>query len=164
MDLEEGTIDGSPRDSPPLPGARGRACLVLSLIVLVWNLGVTARDAFFASGPGVAGFILSGTGAAVSPEAAGGDRAGTAGAAGGRPGALSVRQRFLLGETVDINSAGWERISGLPGISDAVARAVVERRRLSGPFGRPQELLNVPGIKARRLEKMLPFLSGFPNN
>ncbi|MGE5188614.1 MAG: helix-hairpin-helix domain-containing protein, partial [Gemmatimonadota bacterium] len=51
-----------------------------------------------------------------------------------------------------------------PGLSDAVARAVVETRRRRGPFARPGDLLAVPGIKAKRLEKMLPFLSGFANN
>ncbi len=75
-----------------------------------------------------------------------------------------MRQRFLIGRKVNVNEAGWEEISGLPGISDAVARAVVGRRRAVGPFGRPEALLSVPGIKEKRLKKILPFLSGFPNN
>jgi len=77
---------------------------------------------------------------------------------------LSVRQRFLLGRRVDVNKAGWEEISGLPGISDAVAQAVVEKRGRQGPFRRPEDLLGIRGIKEKRLKKMLPFLSEFPNN
>ncbi len=84
--------------------------------------------------------------------------------AGGRGGPLSVRQKFLLGAKVDVNTAGWIEISGLPGISDPVARAVVARRTRGGPFRRPEDLLRVPGIKERRLKKILPFLSEFPNN
>lgn len=164
MDLDGGTISGSPYDTPPLPRARGRACLVLSLIVLVWNLGVTAHDAFFARGARVAGIVPARTDPQPPARGAGGAAGPAAETAGGRSGPLSVRQRFLLGRTVDVNSAGWEEISGLPGISDTVAGALVERRRRSGPFGRPQDLLVVPGIKARRLKKILPFLSGFPNN
>jgi len=83
---------------------------------------------------------------------------------GGRTGPLSVRQRFLLGRKVDVNKAGWQEISGLPGISDAVARAVVEKRGQTGLFRRPEDLLGVRGIKEKRLKKILPFLSGFPNN
>ncbi len=85
-------------------------------------------------------------------------------ASGGRSGPLSVRQRFLLGRKVDVNEAGWPEISGLPGIPDSVARAVVERRRRAGPFRRPGDLLDVRGIKEKRLKKILPFLSDFPNN
>ncbi len=94
----------------------------------------------------------------------GGAGGAVAAASGGRPGPLSVRQRFLLGGKVDVNEAGWPEISGLPGIPDSVARAVVERRRRVGPFRRPGDLLNVRGIKEKRLKKILPFLSDFPNN
>lgn len=99
----------------------------------------------------------SGVGAAAGDNAALAPR-------GGRAGPLSVRQRFLVGRSVDVNRAGWEEISGLPGISDGVARAVVARRARAGPFRRPDDLLAVPGIKEKRLKKILPFLSGFPNN
>ncbi len=86
------------------------------------------------------------------------------GAAGGRSGPLSVRQRYLLGRKVDVNKAGWAEISGLPGITDSVARAVVAQRERTGPFRRPGDLLEVRGIKEKRLKKILPFLSDFPNN
>ncbi|MGE5189065.1 MAG: helix-hairpin-helix domain-containing protein, partial [Gemmatimonadota bacterium] len=97
---------------------------------------MTAWDAVRADGPGACG---------RSPAAAA--------PVGGGAGPLSARQRFLLGRRVDVNAAGWEEISGLPGLSDAVARAVVETRRRRGPFARPGDLLAVPGIKAKRLEK-----------
>jgi len=55
-------------------------------------------------------------------------------------------------------------ISELPGISDKVAAAVVEERNRLGQFRSPTDLLGVKGIKEKRLQKILPFLSKMPNN
>lgn len=65
---------------------------------------------------------------------------------------------------MDINRAGYREISDLPGISDSIAKAVVEERKSRGGFRRPDDLLAVRGIKEKRLKKILPFLSIFPNN
>ena len=65
---------------------------------------------------------------------------------------------------MDINRAGYQEISGLPGISASVARAVVEERKKQGGFRRPEDLLAVRGIKEKRLKKILPFIALFPNN
>jgi len=65
---------------------------------------------------------------------------------------------------VDINRATAEEISELPGISDPVADAVVAERARRGGFRSHRELLSVPGIKERRLEKILPFLAEMENN
>ncbi len=166
MDWEGGRSSGDPRAgfSSPCARARGRACLVLSLIVLVWNLAVTARDVLVAPGPCATAFRGQETAAPGRGPGADGGGVSAAAPVGGRTGPLSVRQRFLLGRKVDVNKAGWEEISGLPGISDGVARAVVAKRGRSGPFMRPEDLLGVPGIKEKRLKKILPFLSEFHNN
>lgn len=62
---------------------------------------------------------------------------------------LTVRQRFLLGQRLDINRADAREISGLPGISDAVAEAVVSQRKRIGRFRRAEDLLAVRGIKRK---------------
>jgi competence ComEA-like helix-hairpin-helix protein len=95
----------------------------------------------------------------VSPEGRGEDAA-----TGGRAGPLTVRQKFLLGRRVNLNKAGYEEISGLPGISDTVAKAIVKERERLGSFRRPDDLLAVRGIKEKRLKKILPFIIVFPNN
>ncbi len=77
---------------------------------------------------------------------------------------MTARQKFLLGLRVDINRAGYREISDLPGLSDSIARAVVDERDRRGGFRRPEDLLAVRGIKKKRLKKILPFLSAFPNN
>ena len=85
-------------------------------------------------------------------------------ATGGHGGPLNVRQRFLLGERVDINRAGIRELSELPGISDPIAREIARERARRGGFRRPEDLLAVRGIKEKRLKKILPFLTVIPNN
>ena len=104
-------------------------------------------------------FPSSGTFREGSPEARGEDAA-----TGGHAGPLTVRQKFLLGRRVNLNKAGYEEISGLPGISDPVAKAIVKERERLGSFRRPGDLLAVRGIKEKRLKKILPFIVFFPNN
>ena len=130
------------------------------MIILVWNVGATGRLLSAPQAPPGrvdppsefaqenAAFVLPG-------EAAGSGHVG---------GPLTVRQRFLLGRLVDINQANYQEISGLPGISDAVARAVVEERKRRGAFRIPEDLLAVRGIKEKRLKKILPFIAIIHNN
>ena len=137
-----------------------RAVLLLSLILLVWNAIATAQrgvqvgllpsmdreDAFTSllSAPDNAAAALS----AESP----------------RSGPLSIRQKYLIGKRVDINRASLSEVSELPGISDTVAAAVLAERDRIGGFLSPGDLLDVDGIKEKRLQKILPFLAEMPNN
>jgi competence ComEA-like helix-hairpin-helix protein len=81
-----------------------------------------------------------------------------------RSGPLTIRQKYLLGKRIDINTASIPEISELPGISDSIAAAVVKERDRLGRFRSPVDLLGVKGIKEKRLQKILPFLSKMPNN
>ena len=138
-----------------------RAILLLSMIILVWNLGITDRllSALQAPSPGRV-VLPSGSARGVVASVSSGE------AARERHGRdpLTVRQRFLLGRRVDINRATYQEISGLPGISGSVARAVVEERKRRGAFRRPEDLLAVRGIKEKRLKKILPFIAIIHNN
>ncbi len=124
----------------------GKACLLLSLIVLVWNVGVIAKS-FEPAPEDSAGRLPAADYAAAGPQ-----------------GPLTVKQNFLLGKRVDINLAPLAEIEGLPGISRKVAESVIETRKRLGRFRKPQDLLQVKGIKEKRLKKILPFLVQFPNN
>lgn len=128
-------------------GARnGKACLLLSLIVLVWNVGATGRHYLASGSPG--------------PADAGRFEPAPAIPAG----QLSVKQNYLLGNKVDINRASLAEIEGLPGISRKTAESVIETRDRLGGFRSSRDLLQVKGIKEKRLKKILPFLVKFPNN
>jgi competence ComEA-like helix-hairpin-helix protein len=130
------------------------------MILLVWNAAATARHLADPSLPSdSAPFDLSGTPSVHADNASPADPPVSA-----RGGPLSLRQRFLLGKRVDINRATVLEISELPGISGTVAAAVVAERKRRGAFRSHRDLLSVPGIKERRLEKILPFLAKMENN
>jgi competence protein ComEA len=59
---------------------------------------------------------------------------------------------------IDLNKASVEELDRLPEIGPKLAKAIVEFREKSGPFRRVEELLAVPGISKRRLEKIRPFV------
>jgi competence ComEA-like helix-hairpin-helix protein len=149
----------------PIPGRRQgsggdrRGVLLLSLILLVWNVCASAERlvsaVFFPAPAANEGFpvaFASGSETdSLSPESP-------------RSGPLTIRQKYLLGKRVDINKASMSELSELPGISDTVAASMVEERDRLGGFRSPEDLLGVKGIKAKRLRKILPFLSGMHNN
>ena len=150
----------------PIQGSREssarkrRGVLVLSLILLVWNLCASAERVVSAMfSPSVV--RVDGTSALRSaPD----NETVLLSAQSPRSGPLTIRQKYLLGKRVDINKASQSEISELPGISDKVAAAVVEERDRLGRFRSPEDLLGVKGIKAKRLQKILPFLSEIQNN
>jgi competence ComEA-like helix-hairpin-helix protein len=146
--------------SPGNSGGKSRAYLLLSLILLVWNTVASARlvfEDFSPSGPDPGASFPS----AGIPSDNVFDQPGPVSA---RLGPLSLRQKYLLGKRMDINRATVEEISELPGISDKIAAAVVAERTRRGGFRSRRDLLSVPGIKERRLEKILPFLAEMENN
>ena len=58
------------------------------------------------------------------------------------------------GGLVDLNRAGSKELESLPGIGQATARAIIEYREAKGPFGCIEDLMQVPGIKEGRFEKL----------
>jgi competence ComEA-like helix-hairpin-helix protein len=136
-------------------GRKGRSYLFLFTILLLWNtaesLPLAGRNV--ASADAKRYEIVRST-APRSEEAADGAAASSA-----RSGQWSLRQRYLIGKRLDINTASEDEIAALPGISEETAAAVVAERRRVGRFRSPTELLRVKGIKEKRLEIILPFLA-----
>jgi competence ComEA-like helix-hairpin-helix protein len=76
---------------------------------------------------------------------------------GQRTEATSPRKLVNAGEQVDINSAGREELMRLPGIGAALAERVIDYRIRNGSFDSVEELGNVRGIGAKKLERLRPF-------
>lgn len=58
------------------------------------------------------------------------------------------------GALVDINRADAARLCTLPGIGEARAAAIIAYREANGLFGRPEDIMQVPGIKESAYEKI----------
>ncbi|MGH9794231.1 MAG: ComEA family DNA-binding protein [Candidatus Acidiferrales bacterium] len=59
---------------------------------------------------------------------------------------------------LELNTATAEELDTLPEVGPKLAKAIVQFREKSGPFRRVEDLLAVPGISKRRLEKIRPHV------
>jgi hypothetical protein len=60
---------------------------------------------------------------------------------------------------VDLNTAGQTQLAAIPGIGPALAERIVTMRSLEGPYASLDQLLDVAGMTARRLDRATPYLS-----
>jgi len=66
----------------------------------------------------------------------------------------AVRTAPLPGPAVNVNTAGVQELMTLPGVGPALAGRIVEQRKQSGPFRRPEDLLAVRGVGPKLLAKI----------
>jgi len=59
---------------------------------------------------------------------------------------------------VNVNSAGKDELTKIPGVGPATADAIVKYRKANGKFKSANDLMNVKGIGEKTLKKMKPFL------
>lgn len=64
--------------------------------------------------------------------------------------------------TVDLNAAEPRELAQLPGVGPALAQRIVDHRTSHGPFGTPEDLLDVAGIGRVTLERIRPHLRPLP--
>ncbi len=75
-----------------------------------------------------------------------------------RVGRMAASTRLALNLPIDANLATREELVLVPGIGDKTAEKIITARTQRGRFSRLEELMEVKGIKQKRLEKMRPYL------
>ncbi|MHB1017335.1 MAG: ComEA family DNA-binding protein [Coriobacteriia bacterium] len=56
--------------------------------------------------------------------------------------------------TIDVNRATATELEELPGVGPATAQKIIDDREANGPFSKPEDLMRVPGIGAKKFETM----------
>lgn len=77
----------------------------------------------------------------------------------GRP--VNVERPFAVDVPeliIDLNRAPWHELTLLPGISETMARRIVDYRAKHGRFESVEQIQGVPGIGPRTLERLAPFV------
>ena len=72
----------------------------------------------------------------------------------GMNGVQSTQNSPDSGGVVNINRASVTELDALPGVGPSTAQAIVDYRTTNGPFGSPEDLLNVKGIGPAKFEAM----------
>lgn len=75
--------------------------------------------------------------------------------------AAGVRRALSEKGKVDINSASYEELRRIPGMSSAIAKEIIKRRAKSS-FGSVEQLLEIKGFGPKSLEKVQPYLVALP--
>jgi competence protein ComEA len=57
-----------------------------------------------------------------------------------------------LSPLINLNSATSDQLDTLPGVGPSTAKAIISYRTRKGPFGKVEDLLNVPGIGPAKVE------------
>ncbi len=63
------------------------------------------------------------------------------------------------GGLININTADRELLMTLPGIGEAKASAIIAWREEHGPFGKPEDIMQVSGIKEAAFEKIKQWIT-----
>ena len=67
-------------------------------------------------------------------------------------------------EKINVNQAGQAEFYGLPGMTETLAKAIVEYRAKVGRFDKPADLLKVPGMTQEYLDQISPQIVIVPED
>lgn len=61
--------------------------------------------------------------------------------------------------SVNINTASLQTLTTIPGIGATRAEAIIKYREEAGGFGKPEDIMNVPGIKEGTYDKIKAYIT-----
>lgn len=73
--------------------------------------------------------------------------------------AIDNSRRFTLGKPIDLNLATKEDLIIIPGIGEKTAEKILALRNKKGQFKKIEELMEIKGIKEKKLAKFKKYLS-----
>jgi len=73
----------------------------------------------------------------------------------GRSEAVQERAHATPFRPINVNTATEEQVASLPYLSSDTKRGIIEHR----PYAAPEDLMRVPGIKTRMLERIRPYVT-----
>lgn len=76
-----------------------------------------------------------------------------------RADASPMAQYQPLEGAVNVNTAGVDELTTIPGVGPALAQAIIDERITHGFFFYPEDLLCVKGIGEKTLVKLLPYVT-----
>ena len=71
---------------------------------------------------------------------------------------MAAAKRLALGLPLDINLAGIDELRLIPGIGDVMAANIVAAREQIGRFEKLEQLMDIKGIKEKKLSKLRQYL------
>jgi competence protein ComEA len=71
---------------------------------------------------------------------------------------MEAAKRLALGLPVDINLAGLDELKLIPGVGDVLSANIVAWREKNGRFERLEQLMDIKGIKEKKLSKLKQYL------
>jgi competence ComEA-like helix-hairpin-helix protein len=71
---------------------------------------------------------------------------------------VAFAQKKPPAKPIDLNTASVEQLEQLPGVGPVTAKSIYDFRRKSGPFHRPEDLLSIRGISAKRYQAIAPYV------
>ena len=72
--------------------------------------------------------------------------------------ALARTKKQLPARPFDLNTATLKQLEELPGVGPVTAHAILNFREKSGPFKSVNDLLVIPRISKKRLDKIRPYV------
>lgn len=70
-----------------------------------------------------------------------------------------ARVRAAATRLIDLNRATAEELQAIPGIGPVIAQRIVAYRDERGPFRRPEQLMEVPGVGEKTFERIAPLVT-----